>query len=1049
MPFDLPKDAKLAPIRTPTGPSAVSLGEQLAAAFSLENTVGAVIGALQEPRFEPDPEFDSVSRLTDVEILSAPHLAKATSAEHLDWLRQKLDREREARRQVDAGPLPGILVELTAGLLDPINLAPLGWARTPAKLAVGVAGSVAASETILQATQLERPIAESVAAVALGGALGYGLGWIAKALGANAAAKYTAAVKSAADAVEHTLVEIGTLSAARAGFTSPITPKATTPLAKNLGPLITKLADWGLMSPGAALAFSEDPLVRRLVHKLVDTGVYTEGMAYGVTMGHSLDTRIRTRKAQFQMALQDIVETGYAEFRRGRAGSRDEFFAEVATAMREGDVHPVEAVEKTAKALRSEILAKLGKEAKSEGLIADLLFGGEGVDPGRAGYVPQRVLADKVNANPSDFKRRVFVALMEKVSEINDRIYAAEQLDLDAKAIAEHLADVKAKLKAATDKNEIARLRAGVAELKASLAAKRKLAKEAKKSVEGLKEISSMEVKAAVEEFVTRLNKTDYTRFQEFRVKFGNLKERGFTLPPDIMRDYGDNDIFNILSAYINGVVTDIETQKMFGWLEPPEGGLDNPFEEILNSAQKRAERDPKSAKKILLRAAKDVDMLQELLRRVRGTNAGRLPPSMVGLSRAAEQARNWNFMRLMGSSVLSNIPDFARVAAANGFAKTLGFVIKDMMSFFRTTRLAKKDARKLGIAIDTVLNHRMRVIESLDETYRGRTKLEAFLTKRMTPTLAKMMLIPQWSDAMKTLDSILSVDMLLGIADDIAAGKLVSPSRMRELTRVGLDEDWARKIAAATNARSTVDGLRQLDYEALRAIDPNLAEQTLYAVHQHLNDTVITPGVGDIPAWMDRNDLGRTVSQFKRWVVAAQTRVVLRVAQHVAAREYGTAAAHIAGLLTAGMVSTALRDISADGSIDKQRSVNGWVWSGLDRAGLLGLYAEVDAMVGMTTGWNAARVVAGAQLSKYRERTALDQALGPTAGLIDDTLKAVGRLTDGKLDLKDAQAMRRLAPLQNWFVTNYLLDIITGKQELDDKRAQENAQRLLRSAMP
>lgn len=1511
MPFEIPAGAQLQPFQPITGPTEVTALGQFTAAFKRENTAAALWSLATRPSFEAVPNYDPVAEMTDEEKLSAPWLAQALSPDHLAWLREKRKQEEETLRQIEQGPFPSILVELTAGLVDPVNLLPLSWARTPAKLAAGVAGTVAASEAILHADQMTRTKAESIAAIATGAALGYGLGSIGRLLGKRAERQFDSAVKDMAAVIaksadEMTQLAPGTLSAARAGFASDITADATKPLAAGIGPIAQKLADWGLFSPGAALAFSDDPLVRRLAHQLVDTGVFTEGQAKGVTFGPSLDTRIRARKSMFQMAFQDIVESGFAEFRRASNkpdATREGFFEEVFLALRQGDSHADPVVEKTARAIRSAILAPLGKEAKDQGLLVKLLYGPEGVDPGTAGYVPQRLLAHKINARLADFKARMTRHISQQIEELNQKVFRAKeeraavdelkaqlkdltsrltaakeggaegakrigpvvkpltdqqrakatdllnrareerskimadaakalveadkvraarqkiQAELDdveaqfaklneadfdrvrarnellyerydqfiqrgekdlellrselakrqeelkaappaskpgireriaktketiadiektvkeltrkrrqhekifarndkedlarrvklearrgklkaqleklpepaqqetltpeAKARVEELdkriaelekaietglevvdtADIRsvravtleerlakgeltratsrveeirariarrerhleqlgeqrqalekkaaelepavktgdqtaagllkslkvsydavlrseARVKAeieglkkelpiaekavkeaekffaelvqrndaalapkqaeaakaveearkkaaqleaqrqliwldlkmwreersaamrlrgskdpadwdptgmirgkiaelerrleehtkvqkahreayrkvlkearglrAIPRDELSKLEAEKAKLEEAIKAREEVAREAERIAGDLEEFDPGEAATIVDDFITRLNKTDYSRFQEFRVKFGNLKERSLDVPPDILRDYGDTDAFNVISSYINGVVTDIETQKTFGWLDPPDNQLDNPFEEIIRNAQLRAaqEADPDKARAIVERAAKDVDTLQELLRRIRGTNASRIPPSMLGLSRAAEQARNWNFMRLMGSSVLSSLPDFARVASANGWGRTLGFLIKDMGSFFKQTRISKAQARKLGIAVETVLNHRMRAIESLDETYRGRSKIEAFLSKRASPTVAYLTLQPQWTDAMKAIDSVLTVDHLLSIAEDLAAGKLVAPARMRDLTTAGLDADWAAKVVQAKEAWVNVDGLKQLDIDKLREIDPELADRTIFGLHQAINDTVISPGVGDIPAWMDRNDLGRSLGQFKRWVIAGQTRILVRMIQHAAAKEYATVASHLGGLIAFGMIATALRDIAADGEVDFNRSTQEWVWSGVDRSGVLGLFSEMDAMVGMTTGWNAARLIGGAQLSRFRDRTALDQALGPTAGLIDDTLKAIMRLTDGSMDMKDVQALRRLAPLQNWFLTNYLLDVVTGKQAKDDDRKAKNEARLTRSAM-
>ncbi len=1193
-----------------------TLGEQLVAAFERENWVASLYRKAMEPDFPAVEGFSATRYLTEEERENASYLADAVSLEHLDWLRGKRRREQEMMRTMERGPLPSWLAAvISGGLVDPVNLVPFTFAgrvalsaRSGAQaagrgaLAIGGANAaiIAAQEAVMQSEQVERQYAESVAAVLLGGAFGAGVGAAAGGLLFRAAKNemVSRAVQDAATLIHSAAVAEapGTLSAARAGFTDPFTDDATRAVGHSyLAAIMQKLGRWGLLGPGQALAFSDDPLVRKLAHQLVSTGVVTEGHQLGLSPGISLDIAIRADKARYQHALVNLFSTGYADM--GSRMSRDDFHREVALALASGDKHGDPVIEKTAKAIRQTILVPLGQQAKELGLIDGLLFGPEGVND-YMGYYPQRILADKVNQSLPEFRNRVFAALKPKFEEFNNLVEEARNRADLARAEREKLRELEARFKVQEETERLSRrqrdaepmahaipahmdpevspevrvaearkldkmyraLRNAQAALrghretyeirlksikrleflernggptrtpeqikadKARLAEAYKIVREHYKEVRkarlayfqqrtkvknigGLpadklgaffekvqaertrvnvleREAAELSKKAGtlefvedehiweiIEDYIDKLNKNDISRFTSFRGTFGALKARTISLPPDIVRDFGDTDAFNVLSTYINGMVADIETQRMFGWTDPPTGDLSNPFEAILNSAKARASSLSKEADeaaaagrtkeaaelreragRVVEKARTEVDMLAELFRRVRGTNAHRIPASMLGLYRAAEQARNLNFMRLMGSSVLSNIPDFARVVLARGLTRTLGFIARDMVRGFSGWRGALKEARKMNVALETVLNYRMLVVESLDEGYRGRTRWEAFLTKRATPFAARLFLLPQWSDAMKALDSMLTTDELLRTISDVADGKTIAARRKRLLAVSGVSDQMIGKIAKHKAKWIETDGLLQANLDAWKAEDPDAADALVKALYASVNDTVISPGVGDIPAWMDRTEIGKLVGQFRKWTMASMGRVLLQLAQKPAMGEYGPMLASVALLTTAGMMSQALRDLAADGRVEN-RSARAWIYHGIDRSGLLGIVSEADAMAGMTTGWSVSRLISGELPPRFRERTALDQALGPTAGLIDAGLAAAKTWTDGKVDQRDLWVLRTLMPLRNWFATNYLLDELTGYQaHQDEQRAKARAagnpdQRLTRTA--
>lgn len=558
------------------------------------------------------------------------------------------------------------------------------------------------------------------------------------------------------------------------------------------------------------------------------------------------------------------------------------------------------------------------------------------------------------------------------------------------------------------------------------------------------------------DEVFTNLNARSINNIGHYRVKSPYFAEREVNLPNDILDDFGVDDALSATISYINSTVSDLETQKMFGGLDIVNSkSAGDPIEQHMLWARNQAEKiaDPKAREAFMNKAVNEARMLSELWNRVRGIGTSTGSASYAGLRRAGQFAMSLNFMRLMGSSVLSNLPDFARVVASRGLKPVFKPLVKGFLTGFRELRHARAEARRLGTAIETILNHRMMLTAGVGGPG-GATRFERFVNQKMTSFAAKMFLIPQWTDFVKTLDTMATVDAILRAARDIKAGKLISPARKRELAMMGLSVGGGaegragavglvsssdlERLASYDNLITDTNGLLEIDIEQLRKLDPDLAFRLHAAVFQAVNDTVITPGAGDIPAWMDRNMTGRIISQFRRWLFASHGRIVMRLAQMgTDGRDYAAALTHLTLLVATGMASTALRDISADGEIDQKRSLTGWIYSGIDRGGVLGAFAELDAMLGMTFGHNIASLMTGEQLARYRDRSAIDQALGPTVGYIDQIGKAIRKMVDGEIRLSDFNSVRRTLPFQNWFGINYALNRILRS---DSKERQNRA---------
>ena len=166
-----------------------TLGEQIVAMFQRENTVGMTLDALNAlsgPNFTKEEGFNPVEHMTLPELEDPRKVqayTRARSMAELEYLRKERRRLEELDAIVNNGPLGGIAAALIAGILDPINLVPLGWAMRGARTAEIIAGAATVGATGHLLTEPFRyaadpfrmigdTLADTIAAGALGGALG-------------------------------------------------------------------------------------------------------------------------------------------------------------------------------------------------------------------------------------------------------------------------------------------------------------------------------------------------------------------------------------------------------------------------------------------------------------------------------------------------------------------------------------------------------------------------------------------------------------------------------------------------------------------------------------------------------------------------------------------------------------------------------------------------------------------------------------------------------------------------------------------------------------
>lgn len=532
---------------------------------------------------------------------------------------------------------------------------------------------------------------------------------------------------------------------------------------------------------------------------------------------------------------------------------------------------------------------------------------------------------------------------------------------------------------------------------------------------------------AATEVMHKILGSTEGRLIPEIKVSEGrgSLKERTFKIPDDYVtadgrystKDFVDRNVVNVMAQYVRTLSSDIAYQKI---LDGDKGIAD-----IIDMMKREADdmvdalgpgkKESAQAKKIMDDFDRESRVITELTHRIRGTDPTPMDPRYAGLRSVSKMARDFNVARVMGSSIISQIIDIARPTVVHSATKIFGSIIGDFTDGFKLLRLSIKEAQRVGTATDMTLGGRAGQIADLSEQYTRQSKLE-MVTGLAAHKALTLFGVSPWTVYQKARISYIATDDMLRQIDKIGKGKEISDKWRTLLASLGIDKETALAIyKEQPNWQEYSRGYWIANADKWK--DQNAANKFSDALLRHIDNMIITPTAADKPLWM-HSEVGKAVTQFQSFGWATHQRILIAGLQQRDADALNSAML----MLGLGMVSVAMRDIVAEGQV-KERDVRGWLREGFDRSGMASRFMETDALIKKAVGTSPMTELSGGQTERSAGRGFVGQALGTTAGLIDDTAKAVRGVMDGSLTGTDLHNFRRIMPLQNFILFRGILD--------------------------
>jgi hypothetical protein len=944
--------------------------DTLGAAFRQENLIGSYLTSARrevDDFYKVDPAYNPFDDLKGYEDY-ADRFESAFNPNAAAAIKADIDKEKKDREILAASGWTGVGLQMGAAIADPTILIPggalvkagrLGYRTGRSAASIGAAAGIgtAVQEAGLQATQEIRPGSET--ALAVGGSVL--LGGLVGAAGAKffSNAEWGAFSRSLRDdlasevpnpdEIVDTIVQRAQ-SAGAAAVGDNIKLDDLGVGGPRIAQAIAKATAAAKINPGIQTMLSPSKKVRETYTQLVDNPIYSRMNMEGETLGADVENLVKEYQRGMLSQWVRSSRDLYKEAKAGGfTGTKSDFYEAISKAGRRGDVDPN----------GNEFVTRAAQEARAKV------------------FNPLLKRAQALGLLPEDIK-------VETAASYVTRMWSRETLigrEDEFRSIARDYF-----------RKEIARIPPD----------------------KRLDFVNEADLNDYIEEVVSSVFNNLTGRGAGdvpswlVPVKRGPLKERTFKIADALVEDFLENDMELIMRRYTRVMGAEVGLAEKFGRADMKDqlDAIGKDYEALRKQAKTPQERE-----KLTLDEKRDRKNLEAFRDMIRGTY--RAAEESSEWSRLTRGALAWNYMRLLGGVTMTSLTDASRLLGVHGVRNTMKEALPALVSNTRAMKIAKGDARDLGVVSETVLQTRLASLADLNDPYAYGSKFDRYLSNA-TNAFSKATGLAWWNDTMKMMASVMTQNRILKNATDW--GKAGERERAY-MAFLGLNEDMAQRIAKQFEKHGVEEnGIRGAN---ISQWDDDLARRAYgAALAKDVDRTIITKGVADTPLWMKTN-WGKLIMQFKSFGLASHQRVLIAGLQERPHR----LAEQLVFATAIGMMISYLKFVERGDTDEAERLLKNpglWIANGLDRTGILSLPFEVSntaeklgAPFGITTALQkmAGDEDVGGPVSRYASRNKLGAVLGPSAGLFQDLATIAEQMSKGDMKKSGANAIIRQIP--------------------------------------
>ncbi len=405
----------------------------------------------------------------------------------------------------------------------------------------------------------------------------------------------------------------------------------------------------------------------------------------------------------------------------------------------------------------------------------------------------------------------------------------------------------------------------------------------------------------------------------------------------------------------------------------------------------------------------KDLDAVADLLL----NRFSRWGDDSQHLTNSARLLRTLSYMARLGGMVISALPDLHRVISQHGWSAAIRAVGPTMMAFSQRAKLSKQQWLEVGVAAESVMGSRAFAIGMIDD-YAGHATKIANKTRQAGALFTSLTLMNAWNTGMKMLAA-------RAVQNDIykqlvkKGYSTLSPRKRERLARFGIGQREADRMADQIR-RHSEDLYGSVEFNTRNWDDPELAMKMDQIVFRDTENTIVTPGIGDRPIFMN-SQVGATLMQFKSFFFASWNHATTANMQQLSRGQMSA----LSGMMVAGALAwlVEISKLASAGRLEDLRyyNDNDVIRAVMDRSGLVALPMEVFNIAdSFTAGGLSQSLDANMRGLRYFDRNFGGALLGPSVGYLTDLGMAMQGSALNEFTQADLHRLRRLLPMQNLF---------------------------------
>jgi hypothetical protein len=972
------------------------------AAFRIDNEVGALVANKSRGNGVFDPSFDWTKTFqalpTPYQLNYSDNFALAENEEHFNAIKEQIDQEQSDREYLANSGWRGVVASLSAGILSPINLVPIGGTALKvgigaksvlegsAKIAMAGAASVTAQELALHSQEETRTLGESAANVSIGALLSGVLGAGSYAL-LNKSPEYARLAKGVEDDFKlddpnEKPADFGWSGGAvfkKPGVSlDPTTTLDQEGVKSAMG--LEKVL--GFQDPGLRLLRSPVKGSRAAIQNLAEISPKLNKNFDGIASPVAVESLRKIDEGRLA-AAKVFGQEQYLSYKKrlGAEGaekrlSYDDFMEAVSKASRRNGKSDIPEVSKVSQYDRE----KIYNHYKNEGMKIPKFFEEDDLAVTTAeSYVNRMYLREKVVQNSTDFINRTVKYFKDNDIElgVSGKNYGRLEDSLD-------FADNSKYIRSAQDlQRNIVGAQSNVLHDKLGMSTLPKFTKSRKFLIKD----------EAIEDYLENHRDvliTQYSKLMSSRVRLAQK----FGL------DFLSDNFNDAKSPIVKGIKDEYAALRL------------------------KAIDDPKKTKQLFKQEEKDINDIFAVRDRLMGTYGFTSNPDSW-LYRSQKQLKQFNVLRMLGDLTPAAFPDIGKLTLVSGFTKMFSQGVAPLVSKLKSPEMRAvlskntKELRSMGVALDLVTTSRANAINDIVDDFGRHSKAERTMDY-LGDKFQKVTGIAYWNTAMKLTAGTM---VQTKIAETMAklVGGTATKREIADLASVGIDLNMAKLMGKQIAKHGEViEGLHMPNLSAWDEVANDAAETYAAAVVKATDSIIVTPGVATTPLWMSRQGIN-LLGQFKSFAFSSVQKTMIPMLQDADAKTV-QALAVMVGLGT--LTATYKRWVSGQELPDNPAQL---IAEGVDRSGALGWTMDANNMLEKMTGGSLgmSKILGTQATSRYAQRGRVESVLGPSAALLSDAMTVSSDVFSGNARKSTTHRVRKMIPYNTLFGVRQTLDLM------------------------